>query len=147
MAKTLHRATAISLFLLAEVCAADGLEDVQRTEPIRTTKFTGIHNTVARCIYDRVGGRMKGAEFGVVGDRLVLYDSERGLSTQGLTYYSITIQRTGLNQGVVEWRIIRSEARADYFRKELSIGPLTEAMVQRFWIPAQECADQARIAP
>ncbi len=90
---------------------------------------------------------MKGAEFGVVGDRLVLYDSERGLSTQGLTYYSITIQRTGLNQGVVEWRIIRSEARADYFRKELSIVPLTEAMVQRFWIPAQECADQARIAP
>ena len=147
MAKTLLSATAISLFLSAEICAADGLEDVQRTEPIRTTKFAGAHNTVARCIYDRVGGRMKGAEFGVVGDRLVLYDSERGLSTQGLTYYSITIQRTGSNQGVVEWRIIRPEARADTFTRELSVAPLADAMVQRFWIPAQECADQARIAP
>ena len=136
--------TAISLLLLAGVCAAEELVDIQRTEPIRKTKFTGAHNAVARCIYDRVGGKRTGAEFAVVGDRLVVYDSVKGLTLQGLSHYAITILRTGPNQGIVEWRIIRTQ---DSFNGIIEDRPLAEAVVQRFWIPAQECAEQAKIAP
>jgi len=135
---------AIFLLLLSGVCAAQDLVDIQRTEPIRTTNFTGAHNAVARCIYDRIGGRIKGAEFSVIGDRLFVYDSVRTLSLQGLSHYSITIQKTGPNQGVVEWRIIRPEAQRNVFTGELEIVPLADTMVHRFWIPAQECAAQAK---
>jgi len=143
--RTLRSTTAVSLFLLAGVCAPADLLDIQQTEPIRTTKFTGAHNTVARCIYDRIGGRTTGAEFAVVGDRLVVYDSVKGLTDTGLTHYAITILKTGPNQGSVEWRIIRSEKRS---RDDVqNVIPLSESMVQRFWIPAQECAERARLAP
>ena len=96
---------------------------------------------MTRCIFDRIGGRTTGAEFAVVGDRLVVYDSVKGLTYDGLSHYSITILKTGPNQGIVQWRIIRTETRRDDVMQSI---PLSETMVQRFWIPAQECVAQAK---
>jgi hypothetical protein len=128
---TASKTAAISLFFLLGACA--DLVNIQETAPIRTAKFTGSHQAVAQCIHDRIGGKVTGAEFGEAGDRLIVYDSVKFLSHLGMSHYSFTILKTGLNQGIVEWRIINQQ-----------LAPMADETVQRFWIPAQECAQPAK---
>ncbi len=72
---------------------------------------------------------MMGAEFGEAGDRLIIYDAVKDLAPQGISHYSMTVVKTDSNHGLIEWRVVN-----------LMGVPLTNAMIQQFWIPAQECA-------
>lgn len=120
----------------ADPSFAEDLNDIQRTDPIRSATFTGPHYAVARCVFDGVGGKRKGDEFGLISAQLVIYDSVKNLYAQGLTHYAFTILKTAPNRGRIEWRILPSISLSD------SGEPfaLTEAMIQRFWEPARKCA-------
>jgi len=128
----MRQAATISLLFLVQACT--GLADIQETTPIRTAKFAGSHQAVAQCIRDRIGGRVTGAEFGEPADRLIVYDSVKGFSPKGVSHYSMTITKTGTDQGIVEWRIINQ-----------SLAPLADTMVQHFWTPALECAQRKAV--
>jgi hypothetical protein len=135
--QTARNTAVISLLLLLSGCFVR-LQDIQQTSPVRTTTFTGSHKTVAACIHSRLGGKVAGLEFGEVQDRLAIYDSVKSFSNQGLSHYSMTIVKTGPNQGVVEWRTLNNQiAPADQ-------PALADAMVKRFWGPVQECVEQAK---
>jgi len=117
-----------SLLFLVGACVRLG--HIQQTEPIRTTKFTGSHKTVAQCIQRRVNGQVQDDTF---AERYVIYDSVKGSQDQGLSHYSITVARTGPNQGIAEWRIVNPQG-----------VDLADAMVRQYWTPIQDCVEQAK---
>lgn len=134
----MRSAAIILLAFLAGACVRVG--HIQQTEPIRTMKFTGDHKVVARCIHQRLGGRVQDESF---GERYVVYDSVKGRDQDGLTHYAITVGRSGPDQGFAEWRIMRPPAQAGPAAK--SPRPrITDAVVREFWTPVQECAARAK---
>lgn len=121
------------------------LADIQATEPVRTMTFTGSHKTVAECIYVKLQGRAEGADapFGgtpVIKDKLVIYDSVRSFSRQGLSHYAMTIMKTGPDSGALEWRVVGTLTGKEKTSAQPKPIPLSDAAVNHFWIPAQECA-------
>jgi len=65
----------------------------------------------------------------------------RTLQFTGLTHYAITVGRTGPDKGFAEWRIMTPARQAG---PGTSARPLTNAMVQQYWTPVQECAARAK---
>ncbi|HEV3010526.1 MAG TPA: hypothetical protein VGX52_15975 [Burkholderiales bacterium] len=129
----------ILLAFLGAACVRLG--HIQQTQPVRTTKFTGSHTAVAKCIHQRIGGRLQDESF---GERYVIYDSVKGQTQEGLTHYAITVGRTGADQGFAEWRVMRPARRADPASARQGIPPLTDAVVQQYWNPVRDCAAQAK---
>jgi hypothetical protein len=130
--------TAILIVLLA-ACTRVG--HIQRTEPVRTLKFTGSHKAVAQCVQQRLGARVQDDSF---GEKYVLYDSAKNRQAEGLTHYSITVGRIGPDQGFAEWRIVaptRGPGPTQWPRRD---NELSDAVVQDIWKPVEDCAARAK---
>jgi hypothetical protein len=67
------------------------------------------------------------------GEKYVIYDSVKGREHEGLTHYSITVAKTGPDQGLAEWRVMRT-ARA----------PLSMTALRDYWNPVEDCAARAK---
>lgn len=118
---------------------------------MRTMTFAGSAKSVARCVQQRLGGKVQNDGF---DERYVIYDSVKTEHDQGLTHYAITIASTGANEGIAEWRIMRPQGTSGGGRRaERNVDPgkkrsdrprLSESSVQRYWVPVQNCVDQAK---
>ncbi len=146
MTHTIRNAAIIAVLFLLGSCVGAGR--IQQREPVRTTTFTGSHKFVAQCVQQRLGGRVQDENF---GEKYVIYNSAKREADQGLTHYSITVARTGPDQGVAEWRIVAPPEASPYDGAVRSIpgggqtrGGLTDASVQRYWAPVQDCAALAK---
>lgn len=115
-----------ALFFLISACVTVG--ELQREAPIKTVNFKGSVRLVAECIQQRLFAKVRLDGF----EKYIIYDSVKNMSGKGLTHYSLTVAKTGSNEGVVEWRIMKSEEALD---------PTVERM---FWIPAKTCAEEAK---
>ena len=126
----------VCIALLAVVTGACvRLAHIQETQPVRTARFSGSTALVARCIQQRLGGKVHQEAF---GDTYVVYDSVKGKGHEGLTHYAITVRRIDAEAAVAEWRIMRPP------RHGTSTGayprpPLSEDAVREFWTPVQNC--------
>jgi len=139
----------MAALVLLGACVSVGR--IQQTEPVRTTKFTGSHKVVAQCIQQRIGGKVQDDSF---GEKYVIYNSVKGQEAQGLTHYAITVARTGANQGIAEWRIVypasisgpemTQHRAADPGGLQAPPGTLTDAAVQRYWGPVEDCVAGAK---
>jgi len=136
MTQALRSGAIIVAGLLIGACVQLG--DIQQTKPVRTLQFTGSHQAVAQCVRQRVGGKVQDDS---LGERYVIYDSAKGNEREGLTHYAITVGRTGPDKGFAEWRIMRPARQAG---PGTAARPLTNAMVQQYWTPVQECAARAK---
>jgi len=112
------------------------LGDIQQNAPVRTMKFTGSTALVARCIQQRLGGKVHRDAF---ADTYVVYDAVKGKGHEGLTHYAITIRRIDAEAAVAEWRIMRPPRHGTSTR-EYPPPPLSDDAVNEFWTPAQNCA-------
>ena len=140
MSQTIRNIVAIAagLFLLGS-CTT--VERIQQTEPVRTTKFRGSHKAIAQCIHQWVGGRVQDEAF---GEKYVIHDSVKSQQNQGLTHYTITVGRTGPDQGIVEWRVINATNTSP---SDMSVQPstkLADAVVQRYWGRVEDCTASAK---
>jgi hypothetical protein len=136
MSQGMRTGAIILLVFLIEACVRVG--HIQQTEPIRTLQFTGSHRDVAQCVHRRLGGKVQDESF---GERYVIYDSVKRQAQEGLSHYSITVGKTGPDQGFAEWRVIRPVS---------SIGktpPLTIGTLRDYWNPVEDCAAQAKSSP
>src|SRR5262245_25005712 len=135
---TVMRAAAtLALALLSASCVT--VDHIQQQPAVRTMKFTGSHKSLAQCIQQRLGGKVRDEAF---GDKYVVYDAVKGRQTEGLTHYAVTVGAAGAEQGFAELRVMRP-ARAT--------GPnqppparLTVDAIREYWSPVQECAAQAK---
>lgn len=128
------RSAAIIFFaFLVEACVRVG--HIQQTEPIRTLQFTGSHRDVAQCVHQRLGGRLRDEGF---GEKYVIYDSVKGKAHEGLTHYSITVARTGPDQGLAEWRVVRPVSATS------PTTPLSMTTLREYWNPVEDCAARAK---
>jgi hypothetical protein len=126
-----NAAVIIPLALLLGACVT--VAQIQQTQPIRTLQFTGSHDTVAKCVHQRLGGKMQN-EF---GERYVIYDSAKAHEREGLTHYAVTVGRVSADKGFAEWRIMRPARQAGPGTQG---RPLSRAMVDQYWQPVQDCA-------
>jgi hypothetical protein len=136
--QAMRNTTIVALALLAASCVRLG--HIQQTKPIRTLQFTGDHAAVANCVRSRLGGKMQQE----VGDRYVIFDSAKSHHAEGMTHYAVTVGRAG-DKGFAEWRIMRPAAQPGAGPRP-AIPPLTQAMVEQYWRPVQDCAAQAKPA-
>lgn len=116
----------VALFFLISACVTVG--ELQREAPIKTVNFKGSEKMVAQCIQQRLSAKVRIDGF----NRYIVYDAVKNMSGKGLTHYSMTVSKTGPDEGTVEWRIIRSGDELD---------PSVEKM---FWIPTKMCAEEAK---
>jgi len=146
MTNTIRNVAIIAMLFLLASCVGAGR--IQQTEPVRTMTFTGSHRFVAQCVQQRVGGRVQDEAF---GEKYVVYSSAKREAEQGLTHWSITVARTGADQGIAEWRIV-APPEPSSFDAAAATKPggrqaprgLTDAAVQRYWGPVQDCAALAK---
>lgn len=136
MTRAVRNVAIIALAFLIGACVQLG--HIQQTKPIRTLQFTGSHKAVAQCVHQRVGGKVQDDSF---GERYVIYDSAKANEQEGLTHYAITVGKVGADRGFAEWRIMRPARQAG---PGTQARPLTNAMVQQYWRPVQDCAAQAK---
>lgn len=139
MTRVVRSGAIILLAFLGAACVRLG--HIQQTQPVRTTKFTGSHTAVAKCVHQRLGGRLQDESF---GERYVIYDAVKGQEREGLTHYAITVGRTGADQGFAEWRVMRPARRVDPASVRQPIPSLTAAVVHQYWSPVQDCVALAR---
>ena len=116
----------VALFFLISACVTVG--ELQREVPIKTTTFKGSTKLVAECIQRSLSAKVRLHGF----DTYIVYDAVKNMSGQGLTHYSLTVAKTGQDEGTVEWRIRRSGDALD---------PTVEQM---YWVPAKRCADEVK---
>ena len=127
-----NAAAIIPLTLLLGACVT--VSQIQETKPVRALQFTGSHKAVAQCIQQRLGGKVQDDS---LMERYVVYNSVKGNEREGLTHYAITIGRAGPDKGYAEWRIMRPARQAG---PGTLARPLTNAMVDQYWKPVQDCA-------
>lgn len=132
-----------ALIILVVCClgACTRVGHIQQTAPVRTMTFTGSHAAVAQCVHRRLGGRLQDEGF---GEKYLVYDSVKGKQTDGLTHYAITIGRRDATSGFAEWRVMRPTRAPG--PNQPPVPRLSEAAVQEFWRPVQQCAAEAKAA-
>lgn len=89
---------AASLALLLGACVT--LDQIQRTQPVYRTSFTGSYKIVAECVQRRLGGRVHEVPF---EQKYVIYNAVKGAHAEGLTHYAITVGQRGADAGFAEW--------------------------------------------
>ena len=94
----------MALAFLAGACVRVG--HIQQTQPVRTLQFTGSAAYVAKCVQARLGGKVQDS----FGDKIVIYNSAKASSRDGLTHYAFTISQLAKDYGSVEWRIMTPPA-------------------------------------
>lgn len=149
MRREILRTSLIPALVLLASCVS--VEQIQKTTPVRTMTFTGSHKAVAQCVHLRVGGKVQDENF---GEKYIVYDSVKGQQDQGLTHYAITFARMGADQGIAEWRVYYPETRsgrdmpadrtANRGGKRSGKGRLSDAAVQRYWAPVEDCVAEAK---
>jgi hypothetical protein len=143
MKKILRITIGMALLFLAGACVHVG--QIQQTEPVRVAKFTGSHKSVAQCVQRRLGGKVMDD---TLNEKYVIYDSVKAKSNSGLTHYSITVARSGPDQVIAEWRVVKpGPTLSPWLAPSLqTLTPdyeLKDAAVQEFWVPVQDCAQIA----
>jgi hypothetical protein len=140
MTTAIRYAAILALAFVAGACVRVG--HIQQTQPVRTLQFTGSAAYVAKCVHTRLGGKIQDASF---GDRIVIYNSAKGQSREGLTHYSITIDQLAKDYGLAEWRIMTPPSDGTPASNRGS-PQLSESAVRQYWGPVEECAAQAKPA-
>jgi hypothetical protein len=144
MTRVAHKGGIIALVFLVGACVRVG--NIQKEEPVRTTKFTGSPKTFAQCVRQRLGGQLQEESF---ASRYVIFDSVKSAEREyGITHYSVTIAPAGDNEGVAALRVVTS--KQDYGNVaggRPSTQSLEDAMMQKFWTPVESCAAQVKAAP
>ena len=135
MKRRVRNAVIIVAAFSLEACVKVG--HIQQTEPVRTTRFTGSHKAMAQCVHNRLGGKLQEESS---GDRYVIYDAVKGRSYDGLTHYALTVRKLTADEGSAEWRVMATPKHGTGSRLRPSGPQLSEATVQEFWAPVQECA-------
>ena len=135
MKRSIRNVVIVTVAFLGGACAIQ-VGDIQRTEPIRIVAFTGSHVEVARCIQARLRAQLQDppGEAFIGRETFVIYDKAHRYARQGMTHYSMTVKKTGVNEGTVEWRI---------FNQQPSYR-LDKAFAVRFWAPVERCIEEAR---
>ena len=134
MKRSLRNAVIITVVFLGGACAVQ-VGDIQRTEPIRIVAFTGSHVAVAQCIRTRLRAQLQDppGEAFIGRETFVIYDRAHRYARQGMSHYSMTVKKTGANEGTVEWRIFNQQPGFE----------LDKAFAVRFWIPVERCIEEA----
>lgn len=107
---------------------------------MRTTRFTGSHKAMAQCVQQRLSGKLQEESF---GERYVIYEAVKGRSSEGLTHYSITVRRLTADEGSAEWRVMATPTYGTSTGR-YPAPKLSDAAVQEFWTPVQECAARVK---
>lgn len=137
MTQAIRGAAMITLALLAGACVQVG--QIQQTNPIRTTSFTGSHKAVAQCVQQRLGGRVQDEGF---GEKYVIYDSAKSRQSEGLTHWAVTVGRSAPERGFAELRVMRPQRGRG--PATVPPPPLSGEVVREYWGPVQECAARAK---
>ena len=125
--------------LLIGACTSVG--DIQQTGPIRSMSFAGSHVSVAQCVHRRVGGRIQEEGFGA---RYVIYDAVKARQAEGLTHFSVTVARRDPTIAFAELRVLRPSRAPG--PNQPPVPPLSQAVVEEYWRPVQQCAAEAEAA-
>jgi len=132
MTQAMRNAAIIASVFLVGACVRLG--HIQETMPIRTTQFTGSHNSMAHCIHQRLGGRVQD-DSDSFGEKYGVYNAVKTKAHEGLTHYAITVRKVGSDDGFAELRIMRPRTSAP---------PLTDAVARQYWTPVLDCAARAK---
>lgn len=134
----LRSAVIIVAALSLEACVKLG--HIQQTEPVRTTRFTGSHKAMAQCVHQRLGGKLQEE---ALGERYVIYEAVKGKSSDGLTHYAITVRRLTADEGSAEWRVMATPTHGTGTGR-YPAPKLSNAAVEEYWTPVQECAARVK---
>lgn len=138
MTQAMRNVAVITLAFLIGACVTVG--HIQQTAPVQTMKFTGDHKAVAQCIRERLGAKVQDDSF---GERYVVYAAVKGRAHEGLTHYSVTVGRTGADQGFAELRVMRPPRHGTSTGAQ-PVAPLSLAALEEYWTPVRECAARAK---
>ena len=119
------KAATIALLFLIGACIR--LEDIRRSETVRTLAFAGSYEEMVECIEYRLRGKSSRDPF---RKEISVYNSVKAYTNRGVSHYAMIITQTGEGGGIVE-------------RRKLREGDLDQAMVARFWSPVEDCAREA----
>ena len=109
MTTLVARIAAIAV-LACLIGACTSVGDIQRQTPVRTMKFSGDPQLVARCAHERLGGKLRSDGY----DRQVIYDSVKSRQSEGITHYAVTFGAAavrGADRRVLESRRAMHQAR------------------------------------
>jgi len=123
------------VFLACLIGACTRVGHIQQTAPVRSMTFTGSHVAVAQCVHRRLGGRIQDEGF---GERYVIYDAVKAKQADGLTHFAVTVGRREANRGFAEWRVMRPTRAPG--PNQPPVPRLSDAALQEYWRPVQECA-------
>jgi hypothetical protein len=102
--------------------------------------FTGSYGDIADCVHRRVGGRM---QYESLHSAYVIFDSVKATQHKdGISHYSITIARTGLDQGTASVRIVfipDTPQLAQERRRRVNAGEVLISPVEKYWTPIVDC--------
>ena len=135
MTTLVARIAAIAV-LACLIGACTSVGDIQRQTPVRTMKFSGDPQLVARCAHERLGGKLRSDGY----DRQVIYDSVKSRQSEGITHYAVTFGK-GENGGFAELRILRPP-RAPGPGVPPAPRP-SAALIAEYWNPVVQCTKPA----
>lgn len=138
MGRRLRNAIIIVTVFLLEACVKLG--HIQQTEPVRSTRFSGSHKAMAQCVRERLGGRLQEESF---GERYVIYEAVKGRSSEGLTHYAVTVIKLSPDEGMAEWRVMATPTHGTTTGR-YPAPKLSDAAVEEYWNPVQECAARVK---
>lgn len=127
------------VFLACLIGACTRVGHIQQTAPIRSMTFTGSHVAVAKCVHQRLGGRIYDEGF---GEKYVIYDAVKTRQADGLTHFAVTVGMRDATRGFVEWRVLRPTRAPG--PNQPPVPRLSDAALQEYWRPVQECALEAQ---
>lgn len=111
-------------------------------EPARTMNFTGSHKAVAQCVQRRLGGKVQEDRLG--DERYVIYDSAKGMSSEGLTHWAITIGKYSPDEGFAEWRYVATPPTSRGAMATPIETPLSQTAVNTYWGAVEDCVRLAK---
>ena len=127
---------AAGLGMLALVAGCVTVDQVQREPPVSRLTFSGPTAPVARCIQQRLGGKVRQEAY---ADTFVVYDAVKGHASAGFTHYAMTIRPLSGADSVAEGRVMRTP------RHGTSTGAAPAPLFDRrafepYWRVVEACA-------
>ena len=132
-----------AMFLLALwIGACTSVGHIQREDPVRTMTFAGSHQAAAKCLQNRLGGKLQTES----AERLVVYDAVKGRQAEGITHYAVTLGVAGEKGAFAELRVRRPAPAPGPSLPPGSRVPSAQYAINEYWTAVRECATQARAA-
>jgi hypothetical protein len=129
-----------ALFLLALwIGACTNVGHIQREDPVRTMTFAGSHQAAAKCLQNRLGGKLQTES----AERQVVYDAVKGRQSEGITHYAITVGRAGEKGAFAELRVMRPAPVHGINLPPGSRVPSAQYAINEYWRTVHQCAAQA----